>query len=319
MAGRVLLIDHNHDALVAGLTELGYTCEPGYELSYQEILDCVNEYKGLVIRSRITIDQKLLEAAAQLRWIGRVGAGMENIDVAFAESKGVACLNAPEGNRNAVAEHAIGMLLSLFNNLRRADAEVRHGVWKREANRGLELAGKTVGIIGYGYMGSWFAQRLASLGVEVLAHDKYKTLFVPQEHGAHIRESSLEQLQEEADIISLHLPQSEETHHYIDEAFIEKCARPFFLVNTARGKNVDTGALIRGLRSGKILGACLDVLEYESSSFSNLFDRASVPTDLQALLEEDRVILSPHVAGWTHESHRRLAEVIVEKVAALAL
>ncbi|QTN38557.1 hydroxyacid dehydrogenase [Cryomorphaceae bacterium] len=317
MAGRVLLIDHNHDALVAGLNQLGYTCEPGYELSYQEVLDRVPEYDGLVIRSRITIDQKLLEAATQLRWIGRVGAGMENIDVSFAESQGVACLNAPEGNRNAVAEHALGMLLSLFNNLRKADAEVRHGLWKREANRGLELAGKTVGIIGYGYMGSWFAQRLASLGVEVLAHDKYKTHFVPQEHGAHIRESSLEQLQEEADIISLHLPQSEETHHYIDDTFIEKCARPFFLVNTARGKNVDTAALIGGLRSGKVLGACLDVLEYESSSFSNLFDRASVPKDLQELLEDDRVILSPHVAGWTHESHRRLAEVIVEKVAAL--
>lgn len=324
MPGKVLLVDKNHDALAGGLTTLGYTCVEAYDWSYEQVQHHLGDYEGLVIRSRIKVDRALLEAGTQLKWIGRVGAGMENIDVDFAESKGIACLNAPEGNRNAVAEHALGMLLSLFNNLRRADAEVRSGIWKREANRGVELDGKTVGIIGYGYMGSWFARKMRSFEVKVLAHDKYKTEFLGlrseflvEDSGYTIEESSLKEIQEEADVISLHLPETEETYHYIDDAFIEACAKPFYLINTARGKNVDTAALIRGLESGKILGACLDVLEYEKSSFSNLFDRDELPEPLQKLLKNDRVILSPHIAGWTHESNRKLAETIVRKVAEL--
>ena len=324
MLGKVLLVDKNDDALAGGLTTLGYQCIEAYDWSYEQVQQHLGEYEGMVIRSRIKVDKALLEAGTQLKWIGRVGAGMENIDVVFAESKGIACLNAPEGNRNAVAEQALGMLLSLFNNLRRADAEVRSGIWKRESNRGVELDSKTVGIIGFGFMGSWFARKLRSFDIKVLAHDKYKSEFLilnseflMEGNDYSIEEASLETVQQNADVISLHLPETEETYHYIDDAFIEACVKPFYLINTARGKNVDTAALIRGLDSGKVLGACLDVLEYEKASFSNLFDSDELPEPLQKLLADERVILSPHVAGWTHESNRKLAETIVRKVGEL--
>lgn len=321
MRGKVLLIDHNHHGLAAGLTSLGYECIEGYHWDYETTKKKLPEFVGLVVRSRFKIDATLIEAGEQLEWIGRVGAGMENIDVHYAESKGIACLKAPEGNRNAVAEHALGMLLALFNNLLQADKEVRQGTWIREGNRGYELDGKTIGIIGYGFMGAAFAKKLKGFNVRILAHDKYKKNFLSREvlvandpDGFSIIEASLAQIQKEAEVISLHLPESPETFHYIDHTFIENCAKPFYLINTARGKNVDTSALLPGLDSGQILGACLDVLEFEKSSFENLFNEQALPNTLAELLLNERVILSPHIAGWTHESNRKMAETIVQKV-----
>lgn len=325
MRGKVLLIDRNHDGLAAGLTSLGYECIEGYNWDYETTKKKLPEFVGLVVRSRFKIDAALIESGEQLEWIGRVGAGMENIDVHYAESKGIACLKAPEGNRNAVAEQALGMLLALFNNLLRADKEVRQGIWIREGNRGYELDGKTLGIIGYGFMGEAFAKKLKGFNLRILAHDKYKKNFLSPEllrsndpDGFSIEEASLAQIQKEAEVISLHLPETPETFHYIDSEFIDGCKKPFYLINTARGKNVDTSALLKALDSGKILGACLDVLEQEQSSFENLFEAETLPTELTALLKNDRVILSPHIAGWTHESNRKMAETIVEKVKALS-
>lgn len=324
MRGKVLLIDRNHDGLAAGLTALGYECIEGYDWNYQTTKEQLHEFVGLVIRSRFKIDATLIDAGKQLEWIARPGAGLENIDVHFAESKGIACLRSPEGNRNAVSEHALGMLLALFNHLFRADQQVRQGTWIRGGNRGYELDGKTIGIIGFGYMGEAFAKKLSGFDITILAHDKYKKNFLPSEAhfpfqnaGYSIHECTLERIQQEADVISLHLPETPETFHYIDDAFVDTCAKPFYLINTARGKNVDTGALLKALDSGKIIGACLDVLEQEQSSFENLFGAETLPNELAQLLKNDRVILSPHIAGWTHESNRKMAEIIVEKVKAL--
>ncbi len=311
---KVLILDTVHPSLISGLRELGFEVDEDYKSSAPQLRAILPKYTGLVIRSRLPVDAELLSRATDLKFIGRVGAGLENIDLETAHRMGIQTLNAPEGNRNAVAEHALGMLLMLFNNLRRADAEVRRGIWKREANRGLELEGKTLGIIGYGQMGSAFAEKLRAFDMKIMAHDKYKKGFGSEK----VRESSLEELQAHCDIISLHLPQTEETLHYVDEEFIRRLKKPFYLVNTARGKVVQTKALVQGLQSGKVLGACLDVLEYEKSSFENLFER-EIPGDLQYLLQSDKVILSPHIAGWSQESNEKMARVIVRKVAALNL
>lgn len=274
-------------------------------------MELLPQYDGIVIRSRFRITKELIDSAPRLRCIGRVGAGMENIDVAYAESKGIACLHAPEGNRDAVAEHAMGMLLSLLNHLKRADNEVRSGIWKRAENRGHEIKDKTVGIIGYGNMGSAFAQRLTGFGCRILAHDKYRQGFGDDK----VQEASLEEIWQQADIISLHLPLTEETTYYVNEAFISRCKKNIYLINTARGKCLDTAALVRHLQSGKVKGACLDVLEYESASFENL-DASQFPEPMQYLVKNDKVVLSPHIAGWTHESNYKMSRVIAEKIMA---
>jgi D-3-phosphoglycerate dehydrogenase len=262
-----------------------------------------------VLRSKFKITKEIIDSAPNLKCIARVGAGMENIDVEYATQKGIACVNSPEGNRDAVAEHALGMLLALFNNLVKANAEVRDGKWLREENRGVEFCGKTIGIIGYGNMGAAFAQRLQGFGVNVLAYDKYKTNF----GNDFIKESRLEDIFEQADILSLHTPLTEETHYLINDAFIKQFKKNIYVVNTARGKCLNTTDLVKNLESGKVLGACLDVLEYEAVSFEGI-DEKEIPQPLQYLLRSDKVILTPHIAGWTKESNIKLAEFLAEKI-----
>lgn len=311
---KVLIIDTVDPVLTDGLRNLGYELEEDYTSAKAEIMAKLPEYGGMVIRSRFPVDKDFINSGTSLKFIARVGAGMENIDIPFAESKNIHLIKAPEGNRDAVGEHAIGMLLMLFNNLKRADTEVRNGQWKREANRGLEIYGKTVGIVGYGYMGSAFAEKLRGFGCKVLAYDKYRTSFGT----ADIHEVSLEELQRKADIVSLHIPQSPETLGMVNSEFINAFAKPFYLVNTARGKSVKTADLVQALKSGKVLGACLDVLEYEKASFEDMFAQ-DLPEAFQYLIEAENVVLSPHIAGWTIESNQKMAQTIVHKVKALNL
>jgi D-3-phosphoglycerate dehydrogenase len=309
---KILFIDSNHSILHETLEKAGHICDLNYQWTKDEIINNIHLYDGVVILIKIKNNKEIIDKAANLRFIARAGAGMENIDVTYAESKGIKCLHAPEGNRDAVAEHALGMLLCLFNNLCRANAEVREGKWNREANRGVELGGKTVGIIGYGNMGSAFAERLKGFGVKVLVYDKYKNNF----GNNFIIESTLEQIFEQADILSLHTPLTDETHYLINDAFINQFKKNIYIINTSRGKSLNTADLVKNIQSGKILGACLDVLEYEMTSFENI-DTTALPEAFQYLIKSDRVILSPHIAGWTHESNEKIARVLAEKIIAI--
>jgi len=309
---RVLFIDTAHPSLREGLEHLGFRCDYFPGNGREEFEQIIGNYEGVIIRSKIVLDREMLTKASQLRFIGRVGAGLENIDVEFAQSRGIQCLNAPEGNRGAVGEQAIGMLLMLFNNLLKADAEVRQGSWLREEDRGLEIEGKTVGIIGYGNMGSSFAQKLCGFGAKVIAYDKYKSNYSDR----FVTESSLEQLFENCDILSLHLPLTEETRFMVDDDFLSRFRKRIYLINTARGKVVKTEDLVKHLKSGHVKGACLDVLEYEGLSFEHL-DAQSLPQPFAELINMKNVVLSPHIAGWTHESNIKLARTIVDKVKAL--
>ena len=311
---KILFIDSNHNLLHETLQKAGHTCDLNYHWTKDEILANIHKYEGIVIRSKIKITAEIIDKATHLKFIARAGAGMENIDVTYAESKGIKCLHAPEGNRDAVAEHAIGMLLSLFNNLCRANKEVREGKWIREGNRGVELKGKTVGVIGYGNMGSAFAERLKSFGVKILVHDKYKKNFGNDQ----IIETSLEQIFEEADVLSLHTPLTDETHYLINDAFINKFKKNIYIINTARGKSLNTADLVKNMQSGKVLGACLDVLEYELVSFENI-DSQNLPEPFRYLAQSDKVILSSHIAGWTIESNEKIAQILAEKILALDL
>ena len=306
---KILFIDSNHSILHQTLEKAGHVCDLNYKWTKEEILSHVQKYDGIVIRSRIKINKEIIDKATKLKFIARAGAGMENIDTAYAEQKGIKCLHAPEGNRDAVAEHALGMLLSLFNNLCRANKEVREGKWVREGNRGIELMGKTVGIIGYGNMGSAFAERLKGFGVKVLVYDKYKNGF----GNNFIQEVSMNNIFEEADIISLHTPLTDETHYLINDAFIRQFKKNIFIINTARGKSLNTSDLVSHLKSGKVAGACLDVLEFEMTSFENL-DISALPESFQYLIKSDKVILSSHIAGWTHESNEKIAKILAEKI-----
>lgn len=281
-------------------------------MSREDILQYIHLYDGVVIRSRIKLDREIIDKAVNLKFIARAGAGMENIDVAYAESKNIQCLHAPEGNRDAVGEHVIGMLLSLFNNLNKADKEVREGKWIREGNRGVELMGKTIGIIGYGNMGIALAKRLSGFDMQVIAYDKYKSGF----SDAYAREVTMDTLFEQSDIVSLHLPLTEETNKMVNAVFIKKFKKNIYLVNTARGKIINTGDLVENIKQGKVSGACLDVLEYESLSFENL-DPKDFPAPFQYLVKSDKVILTPHIAGWTHESNVKIAMVLAEKIKGL--
>lgn len=309
---KVLHLDENHEVLWNGLEALNYHNEADYTSSYPSLLEKIADYTGLIIRSRIPIDRALLQRAEQLQFIGRVGAGLENIDLEAAAEQQIAIVSAPEGNRNAVAEHALGMLLSLLNNLRRADQEVRTGVWKRAENRGIELSNLTVGIIGYGYMGKQFAKRLSGFDCEVLCHDILEGV-----ENENARQVNWEEFSEKVDVVSLHTPQTPQTIHLINDNFIETMQKPFWLINTARGSAVDTRALLKGLDSGKIRGAALDVLEYENKAFTALFGQENTPEELKALLKRNDVLLSPHIAGWTHDSHFLLAKTILDKIARL--
>ena len=310
---KILLLDSNHPLITEQLLAKGFVLEEDFTSSYDEVLQKINQYDGIIIRSRIPLDKNFLENAQNLKFIARVGAGMENIDLEVAKNLGISLINSPEGNRDAVAEHVVAMLLILMNRLFIASEEVKNGVWKREENRGDELLGKTFGIIGYGNMGKATAKRLSGFGVEVIFYD-----ILPNLEDEFAKQVSLEELQERADILSLHIPLDASTEYLVDENFISKMKKNFYLVNTARGKNVKTSALVDALKSGKVKAAALDVLEYEKSSFENLDISASLSTrnkeDLQFLLESNQVIVTPHIAGWTHQSKEKLAQFIVDKI-----
>ncbi len=306
---KVLFIDTAHPVLREELIAMGFECDSPEGLSYDDYQRIISDYEGVIIRSKVPLDAPLLQNAASLRFIARVGAGMENIDVKQAAQQGIVCLNAPEGNRNAVAEHALGMLLALMNNLLRVDAQVRKGIWIRAENRGYEIQGKTVGIIGYGNTGSAFAKKLQGFGASVLAYDKYKTGFSDE----NVVESTMQRIFEEADILSLHLPLTEETLGLVDDNYLQRFSKPIWLVNTARGPIVKTTDLVHHLQNGKVRGACLDVLEYEKFSFEDLRQN-ELPDAFARLLSLPNVLLSPHIAGWTHESHYLMAKVLTDKI-----
>jgi len=301
---KILFIDTVHPLLKQELEKENHICDSAYNKSKTEIQQIISNYQGIIIRSRFKIDKQFIDCGSNLKFIARAGSGLENIDVEYAENKNIHCYNAAEGNRQAVAEHALGMLLSLFNNLNNADKEVREGKWEREKNRGIELAGKTVGIIGYGNNGSAFAEVLKGFNVKILAYDKYLSNY-PQE-------SSMETINKEADIISLHVPLTDETTYLVDDNFINRFVKNFYLINTARGKCVNTKNLVKALENKKLKGACLDVLEYEKTSFENL-SKDGLTSDMQYLMNAQNTILSPHVAGWTVESNVKIAEVLLNK------
>lgn len=306
---KVLHLDSNHPLLIENLVEMGYQNIEDYTSTKEEIEKNIANYEGIIIRSRFKIDASFLEKATNLKFIGRVGAGLENIDCEFAAKKGIALIAAPEGNRTAVGEQAIGMLLALMNKLLLVDQEVRQGIWIREGNRGHEIEGKTVGIIGYGNMGNAFAKRLQGFDCKVICYDIKENV-----GNAYAEQVSLNEFQRQADIVSLHTPQTSATEHLIDADFIAAFAKPFWFINTARGKSVDTQALVAALDSGKIIGAGLDVLEYEKSSFENMFSDQKLPEPLQRLISAKNVLLSPHIAGWTMESKEKLAQTIIDKI-----
>ncbi len=310
---KVLFLDTNHPFLLQGLKDLQIDCHEDYDSSKSEIEKKIHLYEGVIVRSRFSLDSSFLEKATNLKFIGRVGAGLENIDVEFAKKKGIRLIAAPEGNRNAVGEHALGMILALFNKLKKADSEIRRGVWLREDNRGIELEGKTIGLIGYGNMGKAFAKKLKGFDSEVICYD-----IKPKVGDQNARQVSLKELFEKTEVLSLHTPQTALTKHMVNTAFLQKFNHNIYLINTARGSAVVTKDLVKAMENGKVAGACLDVLEYEKNSFENFFsDENTLPEDFQYLINSDKVLLSPHVAGWTVESKFKLAETIVHKVAAM--
>jgi D-3-phosphoglycerate dehydrogenase len=306
---KILHLDTNHPILLEQLNSLGFTNDEDYTSSKAEVIAKIHLYDGLIIRSRFSIDASFLEKAKNLKFIGRVGAGLENIDCSYAKNNGITLIAAPEGNRNAVGEHCLGMLLSLFNKLNKANSEIKKGQWLREENRGIELNGKTIGLIGYGNMGKSFAKKLRGFDVEVLCYD-----LKPNVSDDCCKQVSLRELQQKVDVLSLHTPQTELTRNMVNTNFIESFKKNFWLLNTARGTSVVTKDLVIALKSKKILGAGLDVLEYEKTSFEDLFTNDKIPKAFQYLINSNKVLLSPHVAGWTIESKEKLAQTIVDKI-----
>jgi len=308
----ILHLDSNHPLLWQQLEEAGFNNEADFTSTKEEVEAKIQNYHGIVIRSRFKIDRVFLDKATNLQFLARVGAGLESIDCEYATSKGIHLIAAPEGNKNAVGEHALGMLLSLMNKLNRADRMVREGKWIREGNRGFELENKTVGIIGYGNMGKSFAKKLQGFDVNVLCYDIQEN--VGDQNATQV---SLKEIQEKADVLSLHIPWTKETDKMVNTEFIDSFTKPIWFINTSRGKNVVTADLVEALKTSKILGAALDVLEYEKLSFENLFLDSEKPAAFNYLLEAENVLLSPHIAGWTYESHEKLAQTIVDKIKAI--
>jgi D-3-phosphoglycerate dehydrogenase len=306
MQPQVVFIDTVHPILQQRLENAGYQCIDATYFSKEQCIASIEIAKGIVIRSRFRMDEMFLKNAKSLEFIARSGAGMENIDEAYCESRGIELFNAPEGNRNAVAEHALGMLLNLFRHIKKGDAEVRTGIWDREGNRGVELDGKTVGIIGFGNNGSAFARKLSGFDVQVLAYDKYKKVA----NLGQVEKASMERIFEEADVVSFHVPQTEETLFWGNADFFNSFAKPIYLLNMSRGKIIKTRDLLDAIDQGKVLGACLDVLEFESTSFSEIDKNET----LNQLLNHPKVLLSPHIAGWTQESYFLLSDVLADKI-----
>jgi len=307
---KVLHLDTNHPHLIRSLNKLGFQNNEDYTSSKEKIERIIHLYDGIVIRSRFKIDKQFLDKAANLKFIARVGAGLESIDIAYAEDKNVMLIAAPEGNRNAVGEHALGMVLMLFNKLKKADNEIRHGKWLREDNRGVELEGKTIGIIGYGNMGKAFAKKLKGFDCEVICYDIKENV-----GDKNAKQVSLNELFKKTKVLSLHTPQTELTQNMVNKSFINHFKKAFYIINTARGSAIVTNDLVEAIKDDKILGACLDVLEYEKTSFENFFSNKNLPEAFQYLINSDKVVLSPHVAGWTIESKFKLADIIVQKIA----
>ncbi len=306
---KILHLDSNHPILIEQLSNAGFDNHIDLISPKAMIEKNICLYDGLIIRSRFVIDAYFLEKATKLKFIGRVGAGLENIDSDYALSKGIDLISAPEGNRNAVGEHTLAMILSLFNKLNKADKEIRKGLWLREENRGVELDGKTIGLIGYGNMGRAFAKKLCGFNVKVLFYDIKSNL-----SDRYATQVSLQELKDQTDVLSLHIPETQETIGMIDRSFINSFKKSFWLINTARGKSIILKDLVASLKTGKVLGAGLDVLEYEKSSFEKLFENKIVPQEFNYLIESEKVLLSPHVAGWTEESNIKLATTIVNKI-----
>ena len=305
---KILQLDKNHPLITEQLSAKGFEIDDDFSSSYDDVLKKIDAYDGIIIRSRIPIDRNFIEHGKNLKFIARVGAGMENIDGEFATRAGISLISSPEGNRDSVAEHVLGMLLILMNRLFIASNEVKNGIWKREENRGDELLGKTFGIIGYGNMGKAVAKRLSGFGVKVIFHD-----ILPNLSDEFATQVSLKQLQEEADILSLHLPITPDTRYIFNEKMIAGMKKNFYFINTARGENVNTKDLVEAMKSGKIKAACLDVLEFEKPSFENITEKNE---DLEYLLQSENAIVTPHIAGWTIQSKEKLAQIIVDKILA---
>jgi len=307
MSKNILIVDDIHPIFIEQAEAMGYHCDYQPTIKPDQAYEILGGYEGLVIRSKFLVDHKVLDLSKKLQFICRAGAGMDNIDENYAIEKGITLINAPEGNMDAVGEHAVGMLLNLMNNFNHADAEIREGLWKREANRGYELKGKTVGIIGYGFMGGSFARKLAGFGVNVIAYDKYKTGFSDQ----YVREVSMEEIVKLADVVSFHIPLTPETNGIVDDEYLFHFRKPIFLLNTSRGKVVKVQAVLNAIKQGKILGAGLDVLEVEK------FPALGEQSWYEELKQSGKVLLTPHVAGWTFDSYRRISEVMAEKLSKL--
>ena len=302
---KVLFIDTVNQLLIQTLESANILCDTAYSKSKDEISTIIHQYDGIIIRSKFEIDKSFIDIAKKLKFIARAGSGTENIDVEYAITKNISCLNAAEGNRQAVAEHALAMILGLINNINQANQEVKKGQWNRESNRGTEISGKKIGIIGFGNNGNAFANLLKGFDVTVLAYDKYKT--------EYDYKTDMETIYKEADFLSLHVPLTHETKYLVNDDFISKFNKPFYLINTSRGKCVDTKALVKSLQNKKILGACLDVLEQEKMSFEKLATQNNTK-DLTYLLKAKNVILTPHIAGWTKESDIKIAEILAQKI-----
>ena len=305
---KVLITDDVHPSLIENFKSLAYVVDYFPDIILEEVKKIIIEYEGLIVNSKIIVDKDFIDQAKQLRFIGRLGSGMEIIDQVYAKTKGIGVFSSPEGNRNAVAEHAMAMLLALSNNITKSDQEVRKFIWNREENRGFEIEGKTIGIIGYGHTGKCFAEKLQGWNVNILVHDKYKTGFVNPD--LNIYESTLEKLLKDSDIISLHLPLTEETFHYVNDEMLTNMKTGSILINTSRGKIVDTLALIEVLKSGHLKGACLDVFENEKPENYNVKEKMMY----ESLFKFKNIILTPHIAGWTQESKEKLSKILFKKI-----